>query len=102
MLHVLVRSPFTCGTFAACMRVIGAQDCLLLAGDAVYAALAGTDPAGRIEEAVRILGVSVHVLEPELVARGLAHRRLLGCVSVIDDGGFVDLTVAHHPVHTWS
>lgn len=102
MLHVLVRSPFHGGTFAACLRVIGAGDCLVLAGDAVYAALAGTGPAGRIETAVETLGITVHALGPELAARGLAPGRLSGRVAVIDDGGFVDLTVAHHPIHTWS
>ena len=36
-LHILSHSPFADSRLASCLRLLGAQDALLLCGDAVYA-----------------------------------------------------------------
>ena len=41
-LHVLSHSPFADSRLASCLRLLGADDALLLSGDAVYALQPGT------------------------------------------------------------
>lgn len=101
MLHVMVRSPFDCASFAACLRVIAPGDCLVLSGDAVYAAIRRTVPGSRLAGAVARSGIRVHALDADLSARGLGDAVLIAEVERIDDGAFVDLTAGHPPVHTW-
>ena len=43
-LHVLSHSPFGDERLTSCLRVIGANDGLLLSGDAAYALQPGTAP----------------------------------------------------------
>ena len=74
---------------ASCLQVAGATDTVLLIEDGVYAGVAPPTGSAR----VLALGPDVH-------ARGLGERLDPG-VGVIDDAGFVALTVSHNPVVTW-
>ena len=47
-LHVLSHSPFGDDRLTSCLRVIGANDALLLTGDAVYALQPGTVPCDAL------------------------------------------------------
>ena len=41
-LHVIAHSPFGDERLASCLRLLGAEDALLLCGDAVYAPVSYT------------------------------------------------------------
>ncbi len=92
MLHILTQSPYSNDSLASCLRVVGADDMILLTEDAV---LAATD---------RCLWEATHchvcVLVPDLALRGLESSRLEG-ITAINFAGFVALTEQHHPIQSW-
>ncbi|MBX3707408.1 MAG: sulfurtransferase complex subunit TusB [Pseudomonadales bacterium] len=73
----------------SCLALAGATDTVLLIEDGVYAAVTPRAWSGRLI-----------ALEPDVRARGLAARLAPG-VTLVDDAGFVELTVAHSPVVSW-
>lgn len=72
-----------------CLAVAGADDAVLLLEDGVYAAVAALAPPRP-----------VHVLEPDVTARGLTDR-LGEQTTLASDADFVALVEAHYPVVTW-
>ena len=42
----------------------------------------------------------VYALQPDMDARGLTGRLIEG-ITLVDYGGFVDLTLAHSTSHSW-
>ena len=85
VLHTLNASPSS-AAFADCLRLIAPGDTLLLLGDAVYGAVAGS--AGR--QALDSSGADVCVLREDAMLAGLANR--LDGATVVDMDGFVELT----------
>lgn len=87
-LHVLSHSPFTDGRLASCLRVLGAEDGVLLCGDAVYALASDLPlPPARL-----------YALEEDLAARQV-HSALP--VTAVDYPGFVALSLAYSKVNSW-
>lgn len=82
-----------------CLDRAGQGDAVLLLGDAVYAALRQAPATGGLLAPVR--GIPVHVLRPDLEARGLAPSELAEGVRPVDYDGFVGLTVEYHPLLSW-
>lgn len=97
MLHIVNKSPLGNSSLDSCLRVAGGGDILLIE-DAVYAATRGNALESRIREAAGRL--KVHVLLPDLEARGLADRVIEG-VTKVDYGGFVDLVAANKNCQSW-
>jgi tRNA 2-thiouridine synthesizing protein B len=91
MLHIINKSPLTNSSFESCMRVA-------LIEDAVYAATAGNAFEGKIREAMGRF--KIHVLKPDLDARGFGDRIIAGILPV-DYGGFVDLTTTNNNCQSW-
>lgn len=97
MLHIINKSPLTNSSFDTCLRVTESGEVLLIE-DAVYAAAKGSAVEGKIRE---VMGtIKIHVLMPDLEARGLADRLIDG-VSPVDYGGFVDLVAASKNCQSW-
>ncbi len=99
MLHTVNKSPFERNTLEACLKRAVPGAAILLIEDAVYAALAGTTLADAMTSAAQRFEVSV--LGPDLAARGLENAALVGGVTVVDYGGFVDLAAAKGSVQAW-
>jgi tRNA 2-thiouridine synthesizing protein B len=97
MLHIINKSPLTNSSFESCMRVAQSGDILLIE-DAVYAATAGNAFEGKIREAMGRF--KIHVLKPDLDARGFGDRIIAGILPV-DYGGFVDLTTTNNNCQSW-
>jgi tRNA 2-thiouridine synthesizing protein B len=97
MLHIINKSALTNGSFESCLRVAEPGEILLIE-DAVYAATKGNIFEAKVLEAKGKL--KIHVLMPDLEARGLADRVIDG-VSPVDYGGFVDLVVANKNCQSW-
>jgi tRNA 2-thiouridine synthesizing protein B len=84
-LHTLNASPAS-AAFADCLRLIAPGDALLLLGDGVYAALAGTGPCRALDAS----GAQLYILGEDAAAAGvLAH---IGSAAVVDIDGFVALS----------
>ncbi|MBP7712715.1 MAG: sulfurtransferase complex subunit TusB [Gammaproteobacteria bacterium] len=99
MLHTVNRSPFEKSSLESALRLAKPGSALLLLEDAVYAAVTGTVLEERMREAARRL--RVHVLGPDLQARGLEEGALIEGIGVVDYGGFVDLAVENDKVQAW-
>lgn len=97
MLHIINKSPLGNNSLDSCLRLASSGD-LLLIEDAVYAATKGSAMESKVNEAMQKM--KVHVLLPDLEARGLADRVIEG-VSKVDYGGFVDLVAANKNCQSW-
>lgn len=97
MLHIINKSPLSNSSFNDCLRV-AANGEILLIEDAVVAATKGGAMEAITREAAKRF--KIHVLMPDLEARGMADRVIDG-VSTVDYGGFVDLVAANKNCQSW-
>jgi len=93
-LHVLSHSPFGDERLTSCLRVIGANDGLLLSGDAAYALQPGTAPFTVLSAR----GLNLFVLAEDAQARALA---VPDWARAIDYPAFVELSVHYDKVNSW-
>lgn len=97
MLHIINKSPLSTNSLDSCLRVTESGEILLIE-DAVVAATKGSALEGKMRE---VMGkIKIHVLMPDLEARGLADRLMDG-VTAVDYGGFVDLVAANKNCQSW-
>lgn len=97
MLHIVNKSPLTSTTLDSCLNIATGGD-LLLIEDAVYAATRGNAAEAKLSAAMGRF--RVHVLMPDLEARGLGDRVIEGIVPV-DYNGFVELAVSNKSCQSW-
>jgi len=95
MLHIVSKSPFADSALESCLAHWRDGDALILIEDAVVAALA----EGRF--APRLAGLSLHVLRPDLEARGLSVKALVDGAALVDYEGFVDLCADQPASLSW-
>ncbi|WP_367374954.1 sulfurtransferase complex subunit TusB [Pseudomonas lini] len=93
-LHVLSHSPFGDDRLSSCLRVIGANDALLLSGDAAYALQPGTAPFS----ALQARSLKLFVLAEDAQARAL---QVPGWAKAIDYPAFVELSIHYDKVNSW-
>ena len=99
MLHTVNKSPFERNSLQSCLRVATEGSAVLLIEDGVYGAMAGTEGARALGDAMP--GVAVYALEPDLKARGIDTDRVLEGVELGDCPGFVALAAKHDNVQSW-
>jgi tRNA 2-thiouridine synthesizing protein B len=97
MLHIINRSVLDDTAFDSCLRVAAPGEILLIE-DAVYAAAKGNVLEAKVREIQSRF--KIHVLMPDLEARGLGDRVIDG-VTPVDYGGFVDLVAANKNCQSW-
>ncbi|ANJ57213.1 MULTISPECIES: sulfurtransferase complex subunit TusB [Pseudomonas] len=93
-LHVLSHSPFGDDRLTSCLRVIGAEDALLLSGDAAYALQPGTAPFNTLGTR----GLKLFVLAEDAQARDLQTP---DWAKAIDYPAFVELSIRYDKVNSW-
>jgi tRNA 2-thiouridine synthesizing protein B len=98
MLHIVNKSPFQTSTLDTCLRMAQPGNTLLLIEDGVYAATVGSAAEARMRQACTTL--KVYALQPDMDARGVTAKLIDG-VTLVDYGGFVDLTVQTKTSHSW-
>ena len=98
MLHIINKSPFETNTLDTCLRMAQPGHGLILIEDGVYAATQGSAAEERMRQACTTL--KVYVLRPDMDARGVTNKVIDG-VSLVDYGGFVDLTEQYDTSHSW-
>ena len=98
MLHIVNKSPAQTTALASCLRFAKDGAALLLTEDAVYAATAAGAASSGIAAAVKRL--QVHVLQPDVEARGMAGKLIDGIQPVGYDG-FVELVATHPTNQSW-
>lgn len=98
MLHIVNKSHTQTSALQSCLRLAKPGHALLLIEDAVYAVTRAAAESSGIAKAMSSL--KVHVLQPDLDARGMAGQLIDG-VTAVDYGGFVDLVAEHPTNQTW-
>lgn len=98
MLHIVNKSPSASGALRRCLQLAQHGHSVLLIEDAVYAATPAGAAASGLQQALE--RVKVHVLLPDLEARGMAGRRI-DAVEPVDYSGFVDLVAGHSTCQSW-
>jgi tRNA 2-thiouridine synthesizing protein B len=98
MLHTVNKSPFERNSFDSCLSHAKAGSSILLFEDGIYAVVKGSSASSKIQKAS---GVSIYALGPDLKARGIGEDQIIGGVTVVDYGGFVDLVTRHDSVQSW-
>jgi len=98
MLHTVNKTPYERNSLDSCLAHTRKGDAVLLIEDGVYAAMKGTAPAKKLEEAAK--NVAIYVLQPDVEARGIAGRIMDGA-KLVDYAGFVDLAAEHPTVQAW-
>jgi tRNA 2-thiouridine synthesizing protein B len=97
MLHIINKSPLSNSSFESCLRTTESGEILLIE-DAVYAATKGNSFEAKVNE---VKGrIKIHVLMPDLEARGLGDRVIDG-VTPVDYAGFVDLVAGNKNCQSW-
>lgn len=96
-LHLLSHSPFSDDRLVSCLRLLAADDALLLCGDAVYALQTGTAQRKALE--LMPDSVVLFALEEDLSARslGVLPERL----QRVDYEGFVELCCRFDRTNSW-
>ena len=98
MLHIVNKSYTQTSALASCLRLAQPGSALLLTEDAIYAATTAAAATSGIAGAATRL--SVHVLQPDVEARGMAGKLADG-IKTADYGGFVDLVAEHPNNQSW-
>lgn len=99
-LHTVNKSPYERGSLDSCLAHALPGDAVLLIEDAVVGARAGTTKVAQALKAA-MPGCTIHVLGPDLAARGIPADAVVEGVSVVDYGGFVDLAATHDKSQAW-
>lgn len=95
-LHILSHSPFADSRLASCLRLLSADDGLLLTGDATYALQPGTANLQALQ--LMPATIALHALDEDLAARGLQVSER---VQVLDYPAFVELCTRYDRVNSW-
>ena len=96
VLHTVNQSPFNGSSLVECLRWISAPAALLLIEDGVYASTgAGIDLLEALPDEIEL-----YALTPDLAARGLKEP-LSPRIKLVDDQGFVELSLRCERVQSW-
>ena len=96
LLHTVSKSPFTSDALDCCLRTALDGSVILLLEDGVYAAIADTAPARRLEEHTKL---QCFALAADIRARGL--QQLAPHIQLASYDDFVRLSVECHAVQSW-
>ncbi|WP_409487906.1 sulfurtransferase complex subunit TusB [Pseudomonas promysalinigenes] len=94
-LHVLSHSPFGDERLNSCLRLLGADDGVLLCGDAVYGLREGSDAYRQLQAAN--LPDQLFALEEDMQARGVSST----LAQAVDYPAFVELSLQFYKVNSW-
>jgi len=98
-LHMIFAAPTASTCLAECTQLLNPADSLLLIGDAVYAAVIGSNAATLLDDLHRE-GHALHAIAEDCVARGIAQQ-LLPRVRPVTYADFVAMTVAAPRSMSW-
>ena len=94
MLHIIQQSPFNSNVLQRCLQHTQTGDTVLFIQDGVLAIL-------NPENFMRHSALHFYFLAADVQTRGLQDK-VTADVTLIDYDQFVALTIAQHPILTWS
>lgn len=99
MLHTVNKSPFEKNSLESCLRLAKDGSDVLLIEDGVVGAIKGTKVEEMLTQAMA--KVSIHVLKPDLEARGFSEEKLIPGINAVNYQGFVELSVKNENFQAW-
>lgn len=97
-LHILNASPAQTTQLDSCLRVLSAEDGVLLCGEAVQALRAGSAALQQLQNCDR--SYRLYALEEDVLARAINIADLP--VTLLDYPAFVALCVEYARVNSWT
>ncbi len=97
-LHILNAAPAQSSQLNSCLRLLSAEDGILLCGEAVQALRAGSAVAKQLLACEQTY--QLYALQEDLAARAIDASQMP--VTVVDYSGFVALTVEYARVNSWT
>jgi len=79
---------------------IARGDALIFLGSAVLCLHSNAQNADQLKQYCQ--DFQCYVLEPDLLARGLAQNEIISDIKRVDYSGFVTLTTEHEVIKTWN
>lgn len=99
-LHILNASPVHNSQLNSCLRLLAADDAILLCGEAVQALRLGSAAAQKLLAVVQ--PYRLYALQEDIQARALDLEAAGLSVTGLDYAGFVAVCVAYTRVNTWT
>lgn len=99
MLHIIQTSPFQSQTLEACLQNSSVSDVILFIENGVLALLHHSQFSHQLAKQQE--SITLYALKSDVDARGIAEQ-IIANVELIDYKTFVELTIAHYPISTWS
>lgn len=96
MLHIINKSSIH--VLISCLQIAQSKDAILLIEEGVFSSI---NQSRFIVMNNAEKQLDVFALKNDLEARGLLER-VSPNIKLIDYDGFVDLTIQHTPIQTWS
>ncbi|MCF7970345.1 MAG: sulfurtransferase complex subunit TusB [Methylococcaceae bacterium] len=96
MLHI-VNERVECDVF---FQRIAKGDALIFVGSAVLCLHSNAQNADQLKQCLQ--NFQCYVLEPDLLARGLAQDEIIADIKPVDYSGFVTLTIEHEVIKAWN
>ena len=97
-LHILNASPTQSAQLNSCLRVLSADDAVILCGEAVHALRTGSVAAQQLQSCDR--SYHLYALEEDVLARAIDLTDL--AVTLLDYPAFVALCVEYARVNSWT
>lgn len=97
-LHILNASPTQNIQLTSCLRILSADDGILLCGEAVQALRADSAAARQLLNCARTY--HLYALEEDVLARAIDIQNMP--VTLLDYPAFVALCVAYERVNSWT
>jgi tRNA 2-thiouridine synthesizing protein B len=98
LLHTVSASPFSSHRFNDAVTAAADGDCVLLLGDAIYAAINTANPAAVIASKS---AVTWYVINEDCKVRGIAADTIHPSIKGIDYDTFVELVIAADSTIAW-
>lgn len=95
MLHVISRAPFN----EAILGRLGEGDAVILIEDAVITLLQNSDMAEKWKQMLK--SHRICALQADLEVRGIDQETIVPGIEIVNDYGFVELTVEKSAVCSW-
>jgi tRNA 2-thiouridine synthesizing protein B len=97
-LHILNASPMQTTQLNSCLRVLSANDSVVLCGEAVQALRAGSAAAEQLQGCDRVF--QLYALEEDVLAREIDISHMP--VTLLDYPAFVALSIDCARVNSWT
>ena len=95
LLHTLNSTPLSAAT-RDCCNLLGSDDAVILFGDGVYCAIAGSNSSATLSAS----GAAIYALAADVQAAGITAR-LADHVTIIDYAEFVAISVRYQRQMAW-